>query len=80
MLILLIQNQVMNNFHISHRVTMNHLNNWVKYDPKQQCHFFIEVYFGLSICLDVLEVGNPSRNIISLSETTSTGVFDLEHF
>ena len=26
-----------------------------------------------------LEVGIPSRNIISLSETTSTGVFNLEH-
>ena len=28
---------------------------------------------------DLLEVGNPSRNIISLSETTSTDVFDLDY-
>ena len=30
------------------------------------------------IMVDLLEVGKPSRNIIVLSETTSTGVFNLE--
>ena len=37
------------------------------------------VHFGWSICLGKLEVGNPSRDIISLSEINSTGVFNLEH-
>ena len=37
------------------------------------------VHFGWSICLGELEVGNPSRDIISLSEINSTGVFNLEH-
>ena len=38
------------------------------------------VHLGWSIVLGELEVGNPSRGIISSSENNSTGVFNLEHF
>ena len=46
---------------------------------KTTVSFVNVVHFGWSICLGKLEVGNPSRDIISLSEITSTGGFNLEH-
>ena len=46
---------------------------------KKTVSFFSVVHFGWSIYLGELEVGNPSRYIISLSEINSTYVFNLEH-
>ena len=37
------------------------------------------LHFGWSVWLGALEVFNTSREIFSLSEANSTGVFNLEH-
>ena len=46
---------------------------------KTTVSFYNIEYLGLSICLGELEVGNNSRGVIILSETNSTGVFNLEN-
>ena len=55
------------------------LKHFCNMTSKTTLYFFNKVNFGWSICLGELEVGNPSRDRISLSEITSTGGFNLEH-
>ena len=78
MLILLIQNHLMKK---KSHITWSK-NESLKYfcdvTSKTTVFFVNIVHFGWSIWLSKLEVGDPSRDIMSLSEINSTGVFNLE--